>query len=256
MQELKILTFNIRCSYDGDGINSFIHRSGFIIDKINGERPHIICFQEVTDKIRLFLNEALTDYIIVGHGREKNYDGEGISIAYRKDCMILHSLEHFWLSPTPFVPASRYEEQSRYPRICTVAGLKHVDCRTPIRVYGVHLDNISDKARALGMEQLLNKLSQDNAEVAYPFVLLGDFNSEPQGKAIERCNNSQAPKMVDVTTNEPTFHGFGKCARKIDYIFFDADTAQCVRNVQRWTEQRDGIYLSDHYPISCTVELE
>ena len=120
----------------------------------------------------------------------------------------------------------------------------------------MHLDNISDKARALGMEQLLNKLSQDNAEVAYPFVLLGDFNSEPQGKAIEMCNNSQAPKMVDVTTNEPTFHGFGKCARKIDYIFFDADTAQCVRNVQRWTEQRDGIYLSDHYPISCTVELE
>ena len=44
---MKITTFNIRCKFDTDGINSFVHRAGFIFHKIQKEKPDVIAFQEV-----------------------------------------------------------------------------------------------------------------------------------------------------------------------------------------------------------------
>ena len=44
---LKIVTFNIRCQPYLDGINAFIHRAGYIFDKIQKENSDVICFQEV-----------------------------------------------------------------------------------------------------------------------------------------------------------------------------------------------------------------
>lgn len=41
----SIVTFNIRYVYDDiDEINNFIHRAGFIYDKIGNEKPDIIGF--------------------------------------------------------------------------------------------------------------------------------------------------------------------------------------------------------------------
>ena len=115
---MKIVTFNIRCLWDGDGINSFLHRAGLILNKIDEERPDIIAFQEVTDKIADFLRDNLCAYEIVGHGRNADYFGEGVYFAYRRETVRLFELNSFWLSDAPHVPASRYDGQSSYPRTC------------------------------------------------------------------------------------------------------------------------------------------
>ena len=62
---MKITTFNLRCVYRGDGINSFVHRAVPLCDKINEEKPDVIAFQEVTvDSLRI-LEKLLTEYILV-----------------------------------------------------------------------------------------------------------------------------------------------------------------------------------------------
>ena len=67
---MKIVTWNVRCPWkNDDGKNAFIHRAGFIYDKIMQEKPEIIGFQEVVDKSLELMkdmykqNQAVREYI-------------------------------------------------------------------------------------------------------------------------------------------------------------------------------------------------
>ncbi len=264
MAYLKIVTFNLRTLYDTyDGVNSFIHRAGMILDKINEEKPHVICFQECSPKIRRFLKNYLVDYDIVGHGRNADYSCESLCAAWRRDVMELYGLEQFWLSPTPSVPGSRFENQSEYPRICTKVIVKHKDIASPIRFFNIHLDHESEEARILGMKLVLKKVSDENSAIDYPTFIMGDFNSQPDSEPISICNNYTAYPMVDLTKDlGATFHDFGGTGHteysrgwKIDYIFASSEIAEKVKNVTKWEDNKNGIYLSDHYPVCCELEF-
>jgi len=147
---MKLVTFNIRCSWDKDGINNFLHRAGGIACVIKSEKPDVVCFQECTDQIYDLLKTFLPDYHIVFNQRNADLKGEGLATALRKDSAELLGLESFWLSPTPYLPGSRYEEQSLCPRICQCVTVR---CEDKIfRVYNVHLDHKSDLARRLGID--------------------------------------------------------------------------------------------------------
>lgn len=264
MEKLKILTYNIRGDYDDyDKQNSFIFRAGRMLDKIKAEKPHVICFQEITDRVRVFLETYLTDYTLVGHGRMENYDGEGLTVAFKKDCMELFSLKQFWLSETPYVPASRFEIQSNCPRICPCVVLRHKNAKTPIRIYNVHLDHVSDAARILGIKQIMEDIINENKKVDFPTIIMGDFNAFPESETISYVNNFKEYPMIDVTKDSgATFHAYNQDSytgaakgQKIDYIFIDEKTASSVSNVQKWTDELHGIFLSDHYPMCCELEI-
>ena len=259
MESLKVVTFNLRTLYDSphDGINAFIHRAGLILETIDAEKPHVICFQEMGAQIRPFLKKYLVDYHIVGHGRLADYSGEGLGVAYRKDSMDLFELEQFWLSPTPQIPGSRFENQSECPRICIYATLKHKDMKTPIRFYNVHLDHQSDEARVFGIQQVLAKMKQDNSVLPYPTMVMGDFNALPDSQTIAFCKEGKIFPLVDITQEiGATFHDFGGTGKsplargtKIDYIFTDPETAKTAKRTYKWEHTKNGIYLSDHYPV-------
>ena len=264
MVNFKIVTFNIRFMYDSvDGINCFIHRAAMIADKIEAEAPDIICFQEVTPQIKAFLDKVLDKYLILGQGREVNYTGEGVFTAIKKGVIDLIGLEQFWFSETPYVTGSKYEGQSEYPRVGLVALVKHRDSVTPFRVFNVHLDSKPHReaVRVLEIKQLLEKIKYENDKFRIPFVVLGDFNSTPDRDTYSYCLGFNDYPMRDVTTDlGGSHHGFGKLSveerKKIDYIFFDKNIANSARNVHYWEDEKDGIYLSDHYPISCEFTLD
>ena len=258
MASLKIVTFNIRTLYSNpiDGVNSFIHRAGLILETLRQKNPHVVCFQEVSPQIREFLDRYLTDYHLVGHGRLADYSGEGLAIAYRKDTMNLLGLENFWLSPTPNVPGSRYEIQSEYPRLCTCALLKHRDIPQPVKFYNVHLDHESDQARILGIRQILEKVDRDHSP--FPTFIMGDFNARADSETITYCKEYKSYPIVDLTADSGiTFHAFGQKTEyiKIDYIFADAETAKRSHTAEKWEDCLHGIYLSDHYPLCCQIEM-
>lgn len=269
MRKLKIVTFNIRTLYSSsiDGACSFIHRAGMILEKIRKEQPHIICFQEVSDNIRPFLKNYLNDYIVLGHGRDKNLKCEALSIAYRKDSLELLFFENFWLSPTPYVPGSRYEIQSEYPRICPHIVLKHYDMDTPVSLYNVHLDHISDEARVQGIRQIAEFVADFKKKIDCPTFILGDFNATPESETIRYIKSYNNSEFVELSEGKgDTFHGFRdsiaprnserpKNDLEIDYIFADKETAQKPYSVTKWKDSENGIFLSDHYPLCLEIEL-
>lgn len=253
---MKIVSFNLRCSWDKDDINSFIHRGGMILEKINEEKPDVICFQEGTDKNIAFLRRALPDYDIVFNQRNADYTGEGLATALRRDSVTLLGLSFFWLSNTPDVPGSRFPIQSPCPRVCQSLLVRSHN-GSMLRLYNVHLDHVSDSARILGIRCLFERIEKDNATAAFPLFILGDFNARPDGEPIRFCNEYESLPITDLTSGiDGTFHGYGrKGPYKIDYIYVDRKTAAQNHTVTLWKDERDGIFLSDHYPIALDIEL-
>ena len=255
---MKIVTFNIRCPWVDDGINSLPHRLGAILDKIDNERPDIVCFQEVIEKTAEFFRRHLPEYEAFYNGREQHYDGEGLMTLIRRDTVELLVSDFFWLSPTPHVPASRFAEQSDCPRVTQALMLRLRGEKQPFWVYNNHLDHISDQARILGIQQVLVRVSADQERCRGPVFILGDFNAKPDSETIHYCDTYETFPLINITKDlGATFHNFGKCLSdpQIDYIYVDAATATKPHTVTKWTDEQDGIYLSDHYPVALECSM-
>ncbi len=257
---LKFVTFNIRCVMNStfDGKNDFLHRAGLILDTIDKKQPDIICFQEVTEAIYKFLKKHITDYALIWRGRNEDLLGEGLLLMIKRNAVELLDTDVFWLSDTPDIPGSRYEEQSMCPRICVVSVLRIVESDEIVRVYNTHLDRKEEYARNHGIKLILDRIKKDHSRTPMPIILAGDFNAFPSDEAIKTCDDFFEPVLKDLTSAfDITFHNFGKILAdyKIDYIFVDSDTAEKVTDTFLWKENINGIYLSDHYPIETDIEI-
>ena len=252
---MKIVTFNLRCPWDGDGVNSFLHRAGMIYEKIRAERPDVIAFQEVTEKNFDFLYHSLFDiYDIQVRYRSENYDGEGLAFAFLRSSVELLHCKSFWLSPTPDVPGSRFENQSHCPRITVFAIVREMLSGRKLRICNVHLDHRSDEARILGARILLSEVERDNKNAEMETVILGDMNAEPDFSTIAEFLGSSLG-LTDLTDKiDVSFHNYGKAAGKIDYVFATGSLAEDFEAARIWDDVHSGIYLSDHYPIEVTFK--
>lgn len=252
---MKIVTFNLRTDVRVDGENRFQFRKGIILDKILTEAPDVVCFQEASVAMSAFLIRHLApDYMIVGNGRKADFSCESCRIAFRTDKYELLYLETFWLSDTPFVPGSRFECASEYPRVCTHILLRPMDGSTPFHVYNTHLDHISDEARTLGAKVIMNKMADDLELRDYPAVLTGDMNAYPDSGAISAYLNDPEVSLTNQTPSFPSsYHGYGTVVSpQIDYIFstgFEA-TAEPVA----WGMTEYGKYLSDHNALCAFLK--
>ena len=255
----KIVTFNLRYRYADDGINSYIHRSAMVRNKIKAEKPDVIGFQEGTPDIINDLIESIPEYHIVFNGRDADLGGEGLAIALRKDTVEFMGFDVFWLSETPYIPGSRYEIQSQCPRICQQALVRLKSSKKTCWVFNNHLDHLKDDmARVLGIKQVLERVAECKARWDAPVFILGDLNSLPESEAIEYCNSYKPVKIADLAAESgPTFHGFGKAEvfEKIDYIFSDLVAENCNCKIECWDDAHNGIYLSDHYPVCASLEI-
>lgn len=252
---LKFMTFNLRVDNIGDGINSFTNRFNRVVEVLEQERPAVIGFQEVTDGMRARLRDHLPGYTVQGCGREANYHGESMLIAYRTDEIELLSLDNLWLSPTPRVAGSTFGgDQSACPRMLTTALLKHNAWDKPFRFVNTHLDHKGANARYLGAMELVQLISTYGEK----FVLTGDFNATPDTPEIRLITSALRQRgTVDCTRAlGGTFHDFGRRAEnrrvKIDYIFTDGSCCQAyiVPDIPQ-----NGCYYSDHNAVCAMISL-
>lgn len=255
---MKLVTFNIRCDYNQDGINSFEFRKPYILTKIREESPDIICFQEVLPHVADWLKDNLNEYYIIGCGRDAQLMNEQTSIAYKRTAYNLVQMEVFWLSETPYIPGSRYSNQSDCPRVCTMAFFQELESNAMVRIYNTHLDHIGSEARILGLEQILRHIMEQNNKesnlVPAPIILTGDFNALPE--SVEMQQLKLYPDLCDVTSSiHGTFHDYGRLPipEKIDYII--AQNSISCNQVTLWDDNHQGVYLSDHYPVCAELRL-
>lgn len=255
---MKLVTFNIRCDYNQDGINSFEFRKPHILTKIREESPDIICFQEVLPHVADWLKENLTEYYIIGCGRDEQLKNEQVSIAYKRTRYNLIQMEIFWLSETPYLPGSRYPNQSDCPRVCTMALFQELESNAVVRIYNTHLDHIGSEARILGLGQILRHIMEQSSKesnlVPAPIILTGDFNAFPDSVEMQQLN--LYPDLCDLTNSiHGTFHDYGRLPtpEKIDYII--AQKGISCNQVTIWDDNHQGVYLSDHYPVCAELLL-
>ena len=258
MQTCKIMTFNMRTQTTNDGDNQFFLRAPYIKERLDAIKPDVIGMQEVQPVMYERLIADLPDYYIVGGGRGRDRGDEAVCVAFLKERFTLCDLETFWLSATPDQPGSRYSgDQSPCPRVCTVVTLKPLN-GSPFRVFNVHTDHVGKVARVLASNQVLQKLSELNERSPMPAFITGDFNADPDDLCITTITNYSAVKLIDLTAGSGiTFHEFGKRlvsgGIKIDYIFAGADTV--CRSMTVCRDERDGVFISDHFPLIAEVEL-
>jgi len=266
MFNLKIVTFNIRCEwegneYNGDGINGFVSRIGMIYDKISQDKPDIIAFQEVMPRMLDMLERMFPEYIFAGQGREADFSGEGLYTAIKRESLRLIGMENFWIAPDPYNPKSRFSDQGQ-PRICNSVTLLHKTTGKLIRIFNVHLCNAGNIARTEGIKSVLNRAKTLNNNIEAETVIIGDFNIEPDSETYKACENFEAIHLTDLTKNLPeSFHNYGRGSFyygrniKIDFIFVSDYLKSCFKNVYFWDEEQNGIYLSDHYPVCAEFEI-
>lgn len=255
---MKIVTFNLRCWWaEEDGINNFLHRLGLISERIHQDLPDVIGFQEVGARQYVYLERLLPEYTLVGQLRNADFTGEGLYVAARKETMQVLAHNTFWLSPAPYEPGSRFEEQSDCPRICNAVRLRHRESGTIFRVFNLHLDHVGEDARQKGMGCVLEEVTRLNRQSQFPSVILGDFNSKPGSEAINMCKRYQPYPVEDVTANiNHTFHAYGTVENtKIDFIFMTKEFSSNVSATGIWDDKVHGIYLSDHYPVWADVDV-
>ncbi len=255
--EISVLTFNLRVVNEGDGINVFYNRKERITDTIKDCDPDLIGFQEVNDEMREWLKASLAEtYEIIGCGRNKDYRGECVLIAYKRNIFEAISSETFWLSSSPTLPGSNFAgtDQSKCPRICTVVNLKHINATEVFSFYNTHLDHKGAMARMLGAVQIMQKISLSEKR----FILTGDMNAKPETQEIKMFTSPIGGREIKDLTEDVggTYHGYGKAKEcvKIDYIFTDlqANKSNC-RKIE--DSGIDGIYISDHNPVLAKVTL-
>ena len=253
--EFKVMTFNLRIAGDHDGENRFLYRQPRIRELLNNEAPDVVGFQEVVDLSREWLRAEFGDrYELIGCGRNADCEGEGIPIMFRRDRFSLLALETFWLSDTPGIPGSRFEnsDQSKCPRTTHIAILKPKGCEGFLRVINTHLDHEGKDARKKGLQLLREHIGENGT----PSVLLGDFNAKPHFPEIAEFTASLAELgWADATEGlGGTFHRYGTCNPpiKIDYIYTNCPFAGS-RVIE--TAPENGVYVSDHYVVTTTVTL-
>lgn len=247
---MKVCTFNIRVDNASDGVNVFSGRTPLISEMLSRENLDIIGFQEVRPHMFKWLSDNLDGYTLVGCGRECDRDGEGTPIAFKSDKFYLYSFDTFWLSPTPSIPGSRFlRDQSGCPRVCSVAVLVDKESHELIRIYNTHLDHVGEKARQQGMRVVRKRMEKDNKLYHdTKVILMGDFNAYPDSPFL-----SEIEELTDVTSHIPvTFHCYGRkeAFGKIDYIY----TNMKAENVRILNDKREGVYLSDHYPVVAELQ--
>lgn len=251
---IKVMTFNLRNETAADGINRFFLRTHRVLEAIRNEDPHLIGFQEVTDEMRAFLRDALKEeYAFIGGGFDKNYRSVGNPIAFKRDALELVGLETKWLSGTPDIPGSRYEEsdQSKYPRYYHFATFRVIATNELLQLVNTHTDHTGKEARVLESRQLLELLRRISNRST---VLMGDLNSTPDSEEIRLLSSEPALGIKDVTAHIPgTFHWWGSISnKKIDYIFTNLS---CLESHAVEDIPVDGVYISDHNPVVATLEL-
>lgn len=253
--EVRIMNYNVRCLSPLDlGEKNWFYRADLIIDSIGKEAPGIIGFQEVTTWQYDYLCETLTGFDSVITYRDESFNSEGCPIFYQTELYSLVDKGSFWLSETPDVMSKDW--CAAHYRICSYVILKDNATTKEFVVFNTHLDHVSDEARINGIGVVLDKIAEFGG---LPAVLMGDLNAEESSETYRSATEHflDAKYQTENTMKSCTYQNWGEALDRncIDYVMvsFSGFTVNSYKVV---TDTYDGVYTSDHFPLSVSLTLD
>jgi endonuclease/exonuclease/phosphatase family metal-dependent hydrolase len=268
---LSVMSFNIRYGSASDGPNHWTLRKDLVFSVIEDQQPDVVGLQEALGFQINRITATVPGYRSIGVGRDDGKTrGEYSALLYRVDRFSVQDSDTFWLSETPNVVASM-SWNTACTRICTWALFKDKISERRFYVYNLHLDHISQQARAKGVKLVLERIAQ--RKTLAPAFITGDFNAGEKNPAINQIKEptfkvqtdaAASPKTVHLVDTfrvvhpqaKPvgTFNGFNGAAtgEKIDYVFAMDHLTILTADILRM--QTNGRYPSDHFPVIATVK--
>lgn len=253
--EIRVMSCNLRCINPTDlGKKSWFYRADLVMKNIQSEYPGIIGFQECTKYQYPYLCESLPEYDSVITYRDKSVNAEGCPVFYRKDLYTLVDKGSFWLSETPDEMSKDWGAACY--RICSYVILKENDSGKEFALFNTHLDHVSDKARINGIKVVLDKIEQFGG---MPSILMGDLNAEEDSATYSSARESfdDVKYLTEKTMTSATYQNWGKALDRdcIDYVMVSKNgfTVNEYKVVQT---TYDGVYPSDHFPLSVSLNLK
>lgn len=265
LNELRVMSFNIRYGTAKDGPDHWDLRKKFLADTIRTFDPDLLGTQETLAFQRDYLKEQLTGMTAWGVGRDDGSEkGEMSLLLYRDARFERIGGGHFWLSETPDKPGSMSWDSS-LPRMVSWVRLKdrRIADAPAILFLNTHFDHKGSQARLESARLLRDKITELGQGCRV--VLTGDFNtgegSEPHTALFAASPNGESP-LIDAyrianpkrADNEGTFNGFkpdATAGARIDWIGVSRHWTITEILIDRTT--RDGRTPSDHFPVNARI---
>lgn len=267
--QITLMTYNIKFA-SPTFEPSWEVRKEWQVDMIRKYSPDVIGTQEGLKEQIDYLQEELTEYVLVGEGRKGGDDDEHMAIFFKRDKFRLREMGSFQLSKTPDIIGSGPEvnprmvtwvrlalinispegENGRYPE--NYRG--HWENTQEFFVFNTHFFNgRKDTLARLNAAKLIrkrtNKLNRFGEWTKdRPVFLMGDFNCRPGSppyKTLVRDENSNNPLLF-----EDSIEG----GSGIDWILHKGNVK--VLNYERIEYNVDGVYPSDHKPIMVKFAID
>lgn len=253
--QIKMMSYNLRCISPTDwGKKAWFYRANLVIDDIENEKPGIIGFQESTKWHYKYLVDSLKGYDSVIEYRDEAFNSEGCPIFYNTALYELVDKGSFWLSETPEVMSKSWGAQ--YNRVCSYVILTDKASGEDFVVFNTHLSHVSDEARINGIGVVLDKIAEFGS---LPAVIMGDFNALEGSVTYNSVTENflDAKKVAEKTSDSHTYQNWGNPEKfqRIDY-FMVSKTGFKINSYDVLSAIHDGVYSSDHCPITLEVEIE
>lgn len=253
--EIHVMSANLRCFNPQDtSQKSWFYRADLIIKNIESESPTVIGFQEATKWQYNYLCEALPEYDSVITYRDNSPFSEGCPVFYNAALYNLIDKGSFWLSETPDVMSRDWD--SKCYRICSYVILEDKATQKQFVVFNTHLDHVSDEARINGIGVVLDKIAQFGG---LPSMIMGDFNAEEDSETYRSATESflDVKYQTENAVGGATYQNWGTQLDRncIDYLMI-SKTGFTVNSYKVVQNTYDGVYPSDHFPLSVSLNLE
>ena len=257
IEELKVISYNIRYNNSNDGINIWENRKSTIAQFLIDESPDFAGLQEVTYSQLSFLKESLVNYNFIGVGRDDGKTkGEYSPIFFNKKKYQVLSNKTFWLSSTPEKVSVGWDASME--RICTYGLFENIYSKEKLWVFNTHFDHIGNEARKNSTDLILKRINEIKS-TGDPIILTGDFNLNDNHSSIKKIQSQMKDVLLKINksdTHYETYNGFKnmiESKRRIDYIFVNNIEVKKAKNIHLKTPY--GGWASDHHPVLSILKL-
>ncbi len=265
---LKVLTFNVRM-LNVYGWKKQDNIPGEIFSFIAKENPDVVCFQE------FFVSknkEELNEHVVFSQMNQYPYRHAEYSNRYQN--VYKYGLVTFSKYPIVNKQVLKFESTSNFT---IQTDLQVKDKR--LRLFNNHLESIrfkpkhfdfldslnykNDIERRKGLMEIVGKLRNafklraTQAESVgnhiknspYPVIVCGDFNDTPISYTYQHMKGELKDAFVEAGKGFGGTYNGRLPSLRIDYIFYDP-------RFEAYDFKRHKVDLSDHFPISVTIDLD
>ena len=250
---IPVMSLNIRYDNPKDGPDNWHERKDDMVKMLQHYQPALLGIQEGLEHQVNYLDDSLKDYSYIGVGRDDGKTkGEYCAIFYDSTRFELLEEGTFWLSTSPEEVSVGWDASME--RICTYGRFEDQSSQKRIWVFNAHFDHKGEKARQKSAKLILKKMATLN-KAKEPVLLMGDFNSLPESKAIQHILQTYSDGAVNgLYGPKGTFNGFDPnyvVENRIDYIFHSGLEVERYAHID--DRRPNNLCISDHLPILAYV---